>query len=112
MLSISCFPILLDDTESDTGEMEGEMDEAVPSTSLQPRNKEALNDDRKRKTAFMEEYSEVLDKELNSSSLGKSFVRSQMSQETSGKVKVIFSLLLLIQGFLLSLYFPSKNSIL
>jgi hypothetical protein len=92
------FPFCTDDIESDTGEVEGEMDdETLPCTSLQSRTKEASHGDGKRKTAFMEEYSAVLDKELNSSSLGKSFVRSETSQGTSNKViLLLFSLLLLI----------------
>ena len=71
--------------------MEGEMDEAIPSTSssLPAREKLASDGDNKRKTAFMEEYSEALDKEINSSSLGKSFVRSQTGQGTGDKVKVL-----------------------
>ena len=77
--------------------MDGEMDEAIPSTSssLQARKKQASDGDMKRKTAFMEEYSEALDKELNSSSLGKSFVRSQTGQGTGDKVKVLIIFLLL-----------------
>ena len=77
--------------------MEEEMDEAIPSTSssVQARKKQTSDGDKKSKTAFMEEYSEALDKELNSSSLGKSFVRSQTGQGTGDKVKVLIIFLIL-----------------